>query len=164
MNQEIVSIFEDGEPRASTKHIARGMLQQHKSVMQLIKDYETHLADFGFVVFKTTKSGARGRPGDVALLNEQQAAFLISLMRNTPEVMQFKKHLIGEFFRMRDALQRRDVTAMRRYFEAELKDKNSLARASFGSELMLKRKAEKPSLKAELNKRLQEAQPGLFLN
>ncbi len=162
--QQIVIVTDDGELRATSKAIARGMGQQHKSVLQLIKDNEADLADFGFVVLKTTNSGGRGRPGQQVLLNEPQAAFLISLMRNTDEVKAFKKSLIHEFFRMREALGRRDVGCMKRYFEAQLADKESLAKASFGSGLMLERKRFKPVLKADLAKRLADCQPGLFLN
>lgn len=160
----IVLMSDEGEPRAPSALIAEGMGQQHKSVLQLIKDNHADLSDFGFVVFKTTYSGRRGRPSEHALLNEQQAAFLISLMRNSDEVKQFKKRLIQEFYRMRESLARRDVGAMRRYFEAELRDKESFAKAQFGSELMNTRRREKPALKAELQQRLADAQPGLFLN
>jgi phage regulator Rha-like protein len=37
------------------------------------------------------------------MLNEQQAALLISLMRNNDEVVAFKVRLLSEFYRMRDA-------------------------------------------------------------
>lgn len=162
--KNIVVVTDEGELRVQSDTVARGMGQQHKSVLQLVKDNASDLGDFGFVVFKTLYSGKRGRPSEHALLNEQQAAYLISLMRNSAEVKAFKKALIQEFYRMRDALARRDVGAMRRYFEAELRDKESLARASFGSGLMLERKQKKPALKAELAQRLADAQPGLFLN
>ena len=162
--RQIVIVTDEGELRARSDTIAKGMGQLHKSVLQLIKDNADDLSDFGFVVLKTTNTGKRGRPAEHAFLNEQQAAYLISLMRNSDEVKAFKKSLIQEFYRMRDALARRDIGAMRRYFEADLRDKESLARASFGSSLMLERKQEKPALKAELAKRLADAQPGLFLN
>jgi len=162
--RQIVIVTDDGDLRAQSDTIAKGMGQQHKSVLQLVKDNAADLSDFGFVVLKTTNSGKRGRPAEHALLNEQQAAYLISLMRNSDEVKAFKKSLIQEFYRMRDALTKRDMGAMRRYFEAELRDKESHARASFGSGLMLERRQKKPALKAELARRLAEAQPGLFLN
>jgi len=40
-------------------------------------------------------------------LNEEQATFLITLMRNTPKVVLFKKNLVKQFYNMRQQLQRR---------------------------------------------------------
>ena len=41
---------------------------------------------------------------EFALLNAQQSTLLISMMRNTPVVIECKVRLVEEFFRMRDAL------------------------------------------------------------
>lgn len=162
----LVVLASDGEPRASSMTIARGMNCAHASVIKLIRNHIGSLGQFGGVGFEIqpfmTKGGVQQR--EVAWLNEQQAALLITFMRNSAKVEGFKVELVREFYRMRDALSRRDVGAMRRYFEAELRDKESFARAQFGSELMHARRREKPALKAELEQILTDAQPGLFLN
>lgn len=162
----LVVLADDGEPRASSATVAQGMQCAHASVLKLIRNHIGSLGQFGGVRFEIepfmTKGGMQQR--EIAWLNEQQAALLITFMRNTRRVEAFKVDLVREFYRMRDALCRRDVGAMRRYFEAELRDKESFAKAQFGSELMNTRRREKPALKAELQQRLADAQPGLFLN
>ena len=42
-------------------------------------------------------------------MNEQQAAFLLTLLKNTPVVIEFKKALVREFFKAREELNRREV-------------------------------------------------------
>lgn len=45
-----------------------------------------------------------GRPEEYYRLNEQQATFLITLLKNTPTVTAFKKELVRQFFSMRALL------------------------------------------------------------
>lgn len=49
----------------------------------------------------------RGRPTRVAFLNEQQATFLITLLRNSEIVIEFKSELVDQFFKMRQILMQR---------------------------------------------------------
>ena len=46
----------------------------------------------------------RGRPTKVAFLNEQQATFLITLLRNNEIVLDFKSELVDWFYKMREVL------------------------------------------------------------
>ena len=46
----------------------------------------------------------RGRPTKVAYLNEQQATFLITLLRNNEIVLEFKSELVDRFYKMRELL------------------------------------------------------------
>ena len=48
-----------------------------------------------------------GRPTKVANLNEQQATFLITLLRNNNVVPDFKAELVERFFKMREKNQSR---------------------------------------------------------
>ena len=45
-----------------------------------------------------------GRPTTVALLNEQQATFLITLLRNNDIVLDFKSELVDRFWKMLEIL------------------------------------------------------------
>ena len=67
---------------------------------------------FGVLSFDMTKplKGSKGgRPQKTYHLNEQQATLLITYLDNTPEVNQFKKNLVHEFYRMRKELNQRQI-------------------------------------------------------
>ena len=67
---------------------------------------------FGVLSFEMTKplKGSKGgRPQKTYHLNEQQATLLITYLDNTPEVNQFKKNLVHEFYRMRKELNQRQI-------------------------------------------------------
>lgn len=149
-----------GKPMASTLVIARGMKQQHASVVRLVRRYSGALTEFGTFGFQIQKSG--GRPTEYAMLNEQQAALLISLMRNSDEVVGFKTRLIAEFYRMRDALHQRDQNLWQQLQALIAKEVESKVRASFGSHLMLDRKSEKPYFDSERKRLEAEIQPSLL--
>jgi phage regulator Rha-like protein len=156
----------DGEPRAATDLIASGMEQQHTAVIKLVRRHMADLAQFGRVGFEirpfATPGGMQRR--EVALLNEPQAALLISMMRNSARVVGFKVALVREFFRMRDELQRREVGCWQRMLMLEQRDAGSKARASIGSKLMLERKRDLPAISAERALLEHEIQPGLLPN
>lgn len=151
----------DGEPRASSEVIARGVKQGHRGLMQLIRRHQDNLESFGKVQFQM-RANRRGSPTEVALLNEHQAALIISFMRNSAEVVDFKVRLIREFFRMRDELQHqgRDLWAQMQVLIA--REVESKVRASFGAHLMNERKRDIPPLRSERERLEAELQPHLF--
>lgn len=155
-----------GEPLASTETISKGMRAQHASTMKLLRRHQKSLERFGRVRFEiqtfSTKGGIQSR--EVAMLNEQQAALLISLMRNTPAVVSFKADLIAEFFRMRDALSQRTQNLWQQLQAAIAQEVESKVRASFGSHLMNERKREKQPLLERIGQLEAEIQPGLPLH
>ena len=159
--QSLVEVV-GGEPLATSLVVAGGMKAKHKNVLELIRRHSASLGEFGALAFETRKSG--GRPTEVAMLNEQQAALLISLMRNSSEVVSFKVRLIREFYRMRDALRQRDQNLWQQLQTAIAAEVDSMVRASFGSHLMLDRKKAKPTLQGEIRRLEAEIQPGLLLN
>ncbi len=103
--QEIV-IVEDAKALTTSLHIADGSKANHKAVMQLIKTHIHHFNRFGRVAFEMrpfeTEGGVQTRR--IALLNEQQATFLMTLMRNTEHVVEFKCALVHAFFQTKDYL------------------------------------------------------------
>ena len=89
--------------------VAEGTDNQHESIMRLINEHKTRFERWGQIYFTDLKSGnkngdMRGRPTKVAFLNEQQATFLITLLRNNEIVLDFKSELVDRFYKMREVL------------------------------------------------------------
>ncbi|MQU46321.1 Rha family transcriptional regulator, partial [Pseudomonas helleri] len=73
---------------------------KHKNSMALIERYLAKFEAFGVVPFQTDKplaGTAGGRPERFALLNEDQAFFLLALSRNNDRVVDLKADLIMAF-------------------------------------------------------------------
>ena len=85
----------------NSKVIADGTNNQHESVVAIIRKYEKDILDFGNIDFSDFKSGKRGQPERVYYLNEEQATFVITLLRNSKIVVKFKKELVRQFYAMR---------------------------------------------------------------
>lgn len=159
----------NGEPLSSSDVIAVGMKAKHKNVLELIRRHADTLAQFGPLAFETRKGKALSHGGfakatEVAMLNERQAALLISLMRNSDEVVAFKANLIAEFYRMRDALQQRTSNLWQQMHALIAQEVESKVRASFGSHLMLERKKEIPGFRDQFARLENEIQPALPLH
>ena len=86
---------------SNSKVIADGTNNQHESVVAIIRKYEKDILDFGNIDFSDLKSGKRGQPERVYYLNEEQATFVITLLRNSKIVVKFKKELVRQFYAMR---------------------------------------------------------------
>ncbi len=83
--------------------IAQGTKIAHRRIKDAIRKYENQLKTFGLLGAYQTKSTG-GRPEEIYTLNEQQATFLITLLKNTGSVIAFKAELVKEFFLMRQML------------------------------------------------------------
>lgn len=92
--------------------IAEGVDLQHSAVMRMIRKYEKDLNEVGTSGFKIQKFKTKGRDGELAELDEQQTTFLITLMRNSKIVIEFKKKLTKEFFRQREIIA--EIAAMQK--------------------------------------------------
>lgn len=97
------------EPYTTDKIISECSNNQLKVVKNLIRNHKQDLEEFGFLHFENAKLTGRGRPQKTYHLNEQQATLLITYLDNTPEVNQFKKNLVREFYRMRKELNQRQI-------------------------------------------------------
>ena len=84
--------------------LARGAGVEHRAVIQLINNHKDDLEEFGKVTFQMLPSPASttGQKLKICRLNEQQATFLISMMKNTKPVVAFKKELVRQFFSMKE--------------------------------------------------------------
>lgn len=99
---ELVKINRN-EPVTSTLVIAQGMLVEHRAVMQLVDKYNDRLEKRGVMTFEMSKplGGKGGRPIQICWLNESQTLFLITLMRNSEVVLDFKDKLTLEFLKQK---------------------------------------------------------------
>ncbi|NNA87900.1 Rha family transcriptional regulator [Pseudomonas gessardii] len=96
----IVLIRSKGEARADSRVLAEQLGVKAKNTLGLIERYIGKFERFGVVPFQTEKplaGTAGGRPERFALLNEDQAFFLLSLSRNTDRVVELKASLIMAF-------------------------------------------------------------------
>lgn len=100
---ELVELRKD-DVFTNSKVIAEGTGNQHESISAVIQKYENEIADFGRIDFSDLKSGKRGRPERIYYLNEEQATFVITLLRNSKVVVKFKKELVCQFYAMRKFL------------------------------------------------------------
>lgn len=98
-----IVIEHHGDAMTTSLAIAEGVQLQHKNVLALIRKYIEDVISFGEVAFET-RLNSQGSPTEFAWLNEQQATFLLTLMRNSPVVVEFKKALVKAFFALRDQL------------------------------------------------------------
>src|SRR5665648_8849 len=97
-------------PFTTSKVIAEHGRVQHETVVRLISKYENDLKEFGILRFEIGEIKGRGQPEKVYHLNEQQATLLITYMKNTLPVRQFKKALVRQFYIMQKELISRKVT------------------------------------------------------
>lgn len=83
--------------------IANGTGNEHRAVRRLIEKYENDLKDFGKVCISNAPLSTKGGVQEVSYyeLNEEQATFLITLLRNSKVVVKFKKELVRQFYEMR---------------------------------------------------------------
>ena len=96
----------------NSKIIADGTNNKHYAVRQIIQKYETvfeETPELGKVTFKM-ESLPSGQKEKIYLLNEGQAMFLMTLLRNdgvNGVVVRFKARLASEFIRMRNFIEER---------------------------------------------------------
>ena len=88
----------------SSLDVAAGMKVEHETIVRLIKRYENHFQDIRVFRFEIGKFGDVGRPISFCYLDEEQATFLITLMKNSDVVVEFKRKMTKVFFKMRKAL------------------------------------------------------------
>ncbi len=97
--KELVQIVKN-EVFTNSLIIAEGTGNQHKNVKELIQKYQKDVKEFGTLSVLNGESTG-GRPLELYLLNEQQATFVMTLLRNSNKVVAFKKELVRQFYQMR---------------------------------------------------------------
>lgn len=97
-------LLHHNEPMTTSETLAAGVDLQHKNVVALIRKHVADLTEWGEVAFQT-RLNTQGSPTELAWLNEGQSLFLLTLMKNSPVVVAFKKALVKAFLELRDRLQ-----------------------------------------------------------
>ena len=92
-----------GEARVDSRLIAQVMDTKHQSTFELVKRYQSDLEALGILPFQTGEIRGRGQPEKFALLNEDQALFLLALSKNTKRVVELKLKLVKAFSEARRA-------------------------------------------------------------
>ena len=94
------------DPFTTSEVIAECAGVKRDTVQKLVQRHEKDLHEFGKVGFEIRPlSGSKtGQTVKVYHLNEQQATLLLTFLRNTPVVIEFKKELVRQFFAMRKEL------------------------------------------------------------
>lgn len=105
MNNPIVPTIERNgtDLVVSSEQIALGADVQHKNVLELIEKHSGKLERFGHVAFET-RDGYNNHKVRIALLNEQQSTLLMTFMRNTDRVVDFKVALVKGFYELASAV------------------------------------------------------------
>ncbi|AEY64843.1 Rha family transcriptional regulator [Clostridium sp. BNL1100] len=94
--------------------IADGTGVKHKNVKELIYTYEDKFKQLGTLAVLNGKSTG-GRPEQYFKLNEPQATFILTLMRNSEIVVDFKLALTKEFYRMRSFILERQYAEWQQF-------------------------------------------------
>lgn len=106
ISTELVFADEAGEPFTTSLVIAEQTKNEHRAVLQLIRNNLADFETFGGVAFEMrpfeTAGGTQTR--EVANLNEPQATLLLTYMRNSDVVKAFKVRLVRDFYAMRQML------------------------------------------------------------
>ncbi|HEL1680717.1 TPA: Rha family transcriptional regulator [Streptococcus suis] len=98
-------VYMDGrkEPYTLSSIVAECAEVQHHTVTRIIRKNLERFERFGKVGFKI-QAMESGQQSKDYILNEQQATLLITFLRNTEQVANFKENLVRAFFEMRDEL------------------------------------------------------------
>jgi phage regulator Rha-like protein len=89
--------IQDKQVVTTSLAVADGCQLTHQAVIKLVRKYKLDFNEFGSLRFEISKSG--GRDTEFAILNEDQATYLITLFRNTDIVRRFKIELVKAFRR-----------------------------------------------------------------
>ncbi len=101
-------VYMDGkkEPYTTSSIIAECAGVKHHAIQEHIRKQIGRLEQFGKVSFKMRPLQS-GQQAKDYILNEQQATLLITFLKNTEQVANFKTNLVKAFFEMRDELSKR---------------------------------------------------------
>jgi len=111
-------VIRKDEARIDSRVLAHHLKKKrHQDLFELVKRYEAKLLALGKVLFQTgaSASSSTGQRERFALLNEDQAFFVLTLSRNTPTVVDLKLKLIQAFGEARRAAQSHRVEYLPTY-------------------------------------------------
>ena len=94
-----------GIPVTDTKIISEKLGIAHRHIKKHINEHRSYFLSYtnGLLVVCATESTG-GRPEEIYQLTEEQALFLMTLLKNTEKVVEFKYYLISAFSAMKKEL------------------------------------------------------------
>lgn len=98
-------VYMDGkkEPYTLSSIVAECTNLQHHTITKTIRKHQVRFERFGKVGFKIQAMDS-GQSAKDYILNEQQATLLVTFLKNTEQVANFKMNLVKAFFEMREEL------------------------------------------------------------
>lgn len=112
---DIVKII-NNQATTTSLDIAKGTQYEHRAVLKLIKSHKERLLKFGDLNSALeVRNPAGGRVTTYFILNETQATLLLTMMKNTPTVLDFKVILVKAFFDTRALLQTDTMTLLHKH-------------------------------------------------
>lgn len=109
IKEEKLVFIQKNDVFTNSKIIASGAGVSHKQLKKVIRNHKQDIEFFGKLSVAYVTESTGGRPEEIQPLNEQQATFVITLLKNTPKVLDFKKELVRQFYLMREELRKRQV-------------------------------------------------------
>lgn len=112
---DIVKII-NNQATTTSLDIAKGTNNEHRAVLQLIRNHRERFLKFGKLssAFEM-RNPAGGRVATYFELNEAQATLLLTMMKNTSKVLDFKVALVDAFFKARALLQTDTMSLLHRH-------------------------------------------------
>ena len=98
-------------PLTTSDIIAEYAKVNYRSIQRTIEKHQKRLEKFGQVRFEITavKYGRGTNDKKIYYLTEEQATLLITFLKNTDVVADFKTELVRQFYEMRTELQKRQI-------------------------------------------------------
>ena len=103
---ELVYLDGKKEPYTLSSIVAESTNLQHHTITKTIRKHQARFEQFGKVGFKIQAMNS-GQISKDYILNEQQATLLVTFLKNSEQVANFKTNLVKAFFEMRDELSKR---------------------------------------------------------
>jgi hypothetical protein len=98
----VVAFMEcDKVPYTLSNIIAKGVKVKHNSITRTVRKHENDFEEFGKLGFKIRPSDS-GQSEKIYKLNEDHAILLITYLKNTDIVREFKKALVREFRQLKE--------------------------------------------------------------
>ena len=101
LNNVVAFMEYDKVPYTLSNIIAEGVKVKHSSITRTIRKHEKDFEEFGKLGFKIRPSDS-GQGEKIYKLNEDQAILLITYLKNTDIVREFKKALVREFRQLKE--------------------------------------------------------------
>lgn len=101
LKNNLVYMQANKKPYTLSNIIAEGVGIKHSSITRTIRKHEKDFEEFGKLGFKIRPSDS-GQNEKIYILNEEQATLLITYLKNTDIVREFKKRLVKEFYKLKE--------------------------------------------------------------